>query len=47
MDKRKRGGLYRKGSISRYKEDGAEWEGTEKKYKEEIISFFHNPKRLH
>jgi hypothetical protein len=36
--------VYRKGGISDLKEDGAECGGTEK-YKEEIISVFHNPKR--
>jgi len=36
-----------RGELVPKKEEGAEWEETgKKKYKEEIISFFHNPKRL-
>ena len=45
MDKVVGGGYTGGGVLVTKKEGGLEWEGT-KKYKEEIISVFHNPKRL-
>jgi hypothetical protein len=35
-----------RGELVPKKEEEAEWDETGKKYKEEIISCFHNPKRL-